>query len=246
MKDYLLDLVRNTHDLGCFEAIKVTGTAQETTVDAMAEDRSVILLARSHHPIPEFMGVFGMPNLDKLKILLNLAEYREGAAITVSTRQRSTDSPVEPVGLHFTNAAADFQNDYRFMTAEVVAERLKTARSKSRPRWHMEFEPTQASIQRLKMQAQAHSEERLFQMSTRGGDLALCFGDHSTHAGEFRFQTGTGNVLTRPWCYPVRQVISILDLAGDKTMRVSDEGMTEITVDSGLMSYQYTLLAQTK
>lgn len=246
MRDYLLDLVRNTHDLGCFEAIKVTGTAQETTIDAMAEDRSVILLARSHHPVPEFMGVFGMPNLDKLKILLHIPEYRENATITVTTRQRDPAGAAEPVGLHFVNAAGDFQNDFRFMTAEVVAERLRTARSKSRPRWHMEFEPGVASIQRLKMQAQAHSEERLFQMNTQGGDLNLCFGDHSTHAGEFRFHPGTGTVLTRAWCYPVRQVMAILDLAGDKTMRVSDEGMTEITVDSGMISYQYTLLAQTK
>jgi hypothetical protein len=35
-----------------------------TTIDAMAEDRSVILSGLTHTPVAEFKGTFGMPNLD--------------------------------------------------------------------------------------------------------------------------------------------------------------------------------------
>jgi hypothetical protein len=246
MRDYLLDVVKNTYDLGCITAVKVTGNDQETTLDAVADDRTVVLHARFHAPVAEFQGLFGMPNLDKLKILLNLQEYRENAVISVNRHDRSGTGKPEPVGLHFANPAGDFQNDYRFMTSEVVAEKLRTAKPKKSPTWVIEFEPAVASIQRLKMQAQAHSDEPLFQVRTEKDLLKLSFGDHSTHAGEFVFQTGISGKLTQHWSWPARQVISILDLAGDKVMRISDEGVAEITVDSGLAVYRYALLAQTK
>jgi len=40
--------------------------------------------------------------------------------------------------------------------------------------------------------------------------------------------------------------LSILSLPGDKKYRISDQGATEITVDSGLAVYQYLLPAQSK
>ena len=79
MKDHLLDLVSHTHDLGCIDLVKITGTEIETNVAGIAEDRSVVVDAKFAGPVPEFVGVFGMPNLNKLKILLNLPEYKENS-----------------------------------------------------------------------------------------------------------------------------------------------------------------------
>lgn len=246
MRDYLLDIVKNTFDLGFVTAVKITGTNKTTQIDAIAEDRTVVVSAEFHAPVPEFIGLFGMPNLDKLKILLNLQEYRENAVITVSRQDRNGTGQMDPVGLHFVNSAGDFQNDYRFMTAEVVAEKLKTARPKKSPTWIVEFEPTVSGLQRLKMQAQAHSDERLFKVKTDRDLLKLSFGDHSTHAGEFVFHAGISGQLKHQWSWAAKEVTSILDLTGDKVMRISDEGVAEVTVDSGLAVYRYALLAQTK
>ena len=44
----------------------------------------------------------------------------------------------------------------------------------------------------------------------------------------------------------MKQFIGILDLAGDKTIKLSDEGVAEITVDSGVGVYNYILPAQSK
>jgi hypothetical protein len=46
--------------------------------------------------------------------------------------------------------------------------------------------------------------------------------------------------------WPVKQFLSIMDLPGDKTVRISDAGAAEITVDSGLAVYRYLLPAQAK
>jgi hypothetical protein len=243
MKDHLLDLVQHTFDLGCIDLIKITGTENETVVDGMAEDRSVVVQAKFLNPVPDFIGTFGMPNLSKLKILLNLQEYKENAEITVKRQDRNGESV--PVGLHFKNKIGDFKNDYRFMTSEIIAEKLKTVKFKG-VNWHIEFEPTNAGIQRLKMQSQANAEEPSFQARTEGTDLKFYFGDHSTHAGEFVFHSGISGQLKRAWSWPKAQVISILDLTGDKTFKISDDGAAQITVNSGIAEYNYILPAHSK
>lgn len=243
MRDNLLDLVEHTYDLGCIDTIKVTGTNEETVITSVAEDRSVVIDAKFLVPVADFVGVFGMPNLNKLKILLNLQEYKENANITVVRQDRNNVQV--PVGLHFKNAAGDFKNDYRFMTSEIAEEKLKTPKFRG-VNWHIEFEPTVAGIQRLKMQAQANSDELTFQAKTDGSDLKFFFGDHSTHAGEFVFQSGISGALKRAWSWPVKQFIGIMDLTGDKIIKISDDGAAMITVNSGIAEYNYILPAQQK
>jgi hypothetical protein len=193
--------------------------------------------------VDEFEGTFGMPNLNKLDLHLKCPEYKENAKINVVTAERNGDTV--PTGIHFENAAGDFVNDYRFMSSEIINEKLKTVKFKG-AKWDIEFEPTLASIQRLKFQAQAHSEENTFQVKTDNGNLVISFGDASTHAGSFVFQPEVSGKLKQVWSWPVQQVMSILNLDGDKKMMIADAGALQITVDSGLAEYNYILPAQSK
>ena len=243
MRDHLLDLVEHTYDLGCIDLVKISGTDTETIIDGLAEDRSVVVQAAFKQPVAEFVGTFGMPNLSKLKVLLGLEPYKDNAKITINRQDRNGNSV--PVGLHFENSAGDFKNDYRFMTSEIIEEKLKVVKFKGVD-WNITFEPTIAGVQRLKYQALANAEELTFNAKTEGNDLKLEFGDHSTHAGSFIFQPEVNGKLARAWAWPVKQFISILDLTGDKTINISDQGAAQITVDSGLAVYNYILPAQSK
>ena len=243
MKDILQDIVSHTQNLGFLTTVKVTGTEEKTTINSMADDRSVIMEAETANPYPDMIGTFGMPQLNKLKIHLDCPEYKENANITVTSADRNGDTI--PVGIHFENAAGDFKNDYRFMNQEIINEKLKTVKFKG-VNWHIEFEPTVAAIQRLKMQASANAEEVTFNAKTENGQLKFFFGDHSTHAGNFVFQPDVTGTLKRAWAWPIKTVISILDLTGDKTFKISDDGAAMITVDSGLAVYNYILPAQSK
>ena len=184
-----------------------------------------------------------MPNLAKLKVLLGLEPYKQDADISIKSQERNGANV--PVGLHFQNNAGDFKNDYRFMTSEIIEEKLKVVKFKG-VEWNIEFEPTIAGVQRLKYQALANAEELTFNAMSDGADLKLEFGDHSTHAGSFIFQPDVNGKLSRTWSWPVKQFISILDLTGDKTVHISDQGAAQITVDSGLAVYKYILPAQSK
>ena len=240
MRDYLLDLVQHTHDLGCIDLVKIVGDDKTTAISGLAEDLSVVVQAEFKNPVPEFVGTFGMPNLNKLKTLLNLQEYKEDAKLAITKRNTG-----EPDGISFENKHGDFKNNYRFMASEIVNDKLKTAKFKG-VNWHIEFEPSAASILRLKMQMSANAEEPNFQAKVENGDLKFFFGDHSTHAGNFVFQAGVQGQLKRAWSWPAVQVSSILGLTGDKVMRISDDGAAQITVDSGIAVYNYILPAQSK
>lgn len=243
MKDNLKDLIDHTYGLGVIELIKVTGTDTETQINAIAEDKSVIVSGTFKAPISDFKGVFGMPNLSKLKTIIGFDEYDENAKINVTTTQR--DGVDIPSTIHFETKNGDFINDYRLMNKTIVEEKVKSVMFKGAA-WGVEFEPTVAGVQRLKKQASANSEEQNFTIKTDGSDLKIYFGDPSTHSGNFVFQTGITGQLTKTYMWPVKQFISIMDQVGDKTVRISDAGAAEITVDSGIATYRYLLPAQTK
>ena len=244
MKDTLLDIVKHTHALGFLNLVKIVSDTKETTIESMADDRSVIMKGKFHKPIG-IDGTFGMPQLNKLDILLKVPEYKDNAKITVGTRNK--EGVDYPTGLHFENANGDFKNDYRFMNAEIIEEKLKTVKFRG-VNWDIEFEPGMAAVTRLSYQVQANSEETSFVAKTDNGDLKFTFGDHSTHAGEFIFQPGVTGTLDKNWAWPVAQVLQILKLADSSTvkMHLSNEGALQLTVDSGIGEYQFILPAQSK
>jgi len=243
MKDILTDIVSHTHTLGNIPLVKITGNEAETIIESMAEDRSVIINAKTNSPVTEFTGTFGMPNLDKLSLHLRNPEYKENAKIEVIIAERNGEEI--PVSLHFENSTGDFVNDYRFMNQQIINEKLKTVKFKGAS-WDIELEPSLAAITRLKLQSQVHSEEPVFQVKTENGNLVFFFGDASTHAGSFIFEAGVTGKLKQVWSWPISQVLNILSLDGDKVMKIADAGAMTITVNSGLASYDYILPAHTK
>ena len=121
MKDILQDVVAHTHALGFLSLVKVTND-DNTTIESMAEDRSVILSGTTHSPVAEFTGTFGMPNLDKLALHLKNPEYQKDAKINVVQAERNGENV--PTHIHFENTAGDFENDYRESLEELSEQGL--------------------------------------------------------------------------------------------------------------------------
>ena len=245
MKTFLQDLVAHTHTLSILPLVKVTATANNAIIESIAEDRSVMLLATTHAPVPELgESIFGMPNLNKLDLHLKCPEYKKDANIKVVYETR--DNEQLPTGLHFSNETGDYENDYRFMNQEIINAKVRRPKLKVEITYEIEFNPSIVSIQRLKHQAAAHTEETVFQLATVNNDLVFRFGDASTHAGSYVFHPGITANLKNTWSWPITHVLSILNLNGDIKMKVSDQGSLQIIVDSGNAVYTYTLPAHTK
>lgn len=244
MKDILQDIVSHTQTLGFLYMLKISPGDDETVIESITDDRSVILKATTHKKVKEFDTVFGMPDLHKLSYHLKNPEYTQDAKLSVETGVRNDETV--PTHIHFENSSGDFHNDYRFMEKSVIEEKLKSVKSKI-SNWDVVFEPSVAAIQRLKLMAGTlDQDDKLFQVKTEDDNLNFYFGDLNTHAGKFTFHHGISGSLKHTWAWPVEAVQKILGLDGDKTVSITDQGAMMITVDSGLAKYDYILPAQQK
>jgi len=243
MIDLLKDIVAHTNKLGFLNTVKVTGTADKTLIDSMADDRSVIMYAETTTPCAEMIGTFGMPQLEKLRYLVDGKEYQEGSTIEVTTA--SINGETIPTGIHFENKDGDFKNDYRFMNQAIIDEKLKTVKFRG-VTWHVEVNPSISAVQRFQFQAGANTEHTSFLAKTDGDKLICTFGDQASHGGEFVFATGVTGKITKAWTYPVGAVLSILKAAdaNNTTVSFSNEGAMQITLDSGIATYKYIIPAQ--
>jgi hypothetical protein len=241
MKDNLQDLISHTAQLGFIDLIKITGTEEETILNCIAEDRTVIVSGKFKTANAEFVGTFGMPNLGKLKTILGFDDYDSEA--TINMTYQNSEGVELPSAIHFETKTGDFVNDYRLMKREIVEEKVKPVKFAGAS-WNVDFEPKVVNIQRMKKQASANTEETTFVTKTDGGDLKVFFGDVSSHSGNFIFESNVSGTLSRGWAWPVKQFLGIMDLQGDKHIYISDQGAMKITVDSGMAEYEYLLPAQ--
>lgn len=244
MQDLLKDIVSHTFSLGLLDIVKVTGSSTKTSIDSMSDNRTVVMFGETHTPYPEIEGVFGMPQLNKLKYYLDCPEYKEDATIDVI--KLTKDNETIPVGLHFENKDKDFKNDYRFMNSAIITEKLKPVTFKG-VKWNVELNPTVQSIQRFQYQAGANTEHDTFIARTDGDKLKFTFGNSSTHGGEFIFATGLTGKLTKEWPWPVAPILAILKIAdvNNTQFSISDSGALQITLDSGIAMYKYIIPAKT-
>jgi hypothetical protein len=246
MRDILLDIVKHTHSLGFIQNVKIEGNdGSETNIEAMDDDRSVVLKGKLHNPVTDLKGTIGLGKLGVLSGYLNFEGYNDASSkINVVKRTRNEQEVAEE--LEFVSTKG-YSASYRFMVSQLIEEKLKTVKFRG-VNWDIEFEPSMAAVTRLTYQVQANSEETSFVAKTDGTDLKFYFGDHSTHAGEFIFQPGVSGTLDKNWAWPVAQVLQILKLAESSTvkMHISNEGALQLTVDSGIGEYQFILPAQSK
>ena len=132
------------------------------------------------------------------------------------------------------------------MGEAVINNQMKEVKLKGGVKWGVELVPTNASIQKMKFQASAHSDSTVFSTKLENDNLVIYFGDPASHTGNFVFAHNCGGTLAKQFAWNVSVFLSVLSLPGDKTLKISDQGLAEITVDSGLAVYSYKFLSQSK
>jgi len=243
MKSILMDIVAHTHKLGFLNTVRIVGTEESTMIESVADDRSVILFGQTIEPQENMTGVFGMPQLEKLRYLLDCKEYQDDATIELVMAQRNDETI--PVGIHFENKDGDFTNDYRFMNEEYLSKKMKAVEF-IEPNWDLELSPSLNSINRFQYQVGANSDNTTFLAKTEDDQLKFTFGDNTTHGGEFVFSSEITGKLRQSCAWPVAPVLSLLKLANSNktSMSFSNKGVMQITLDSGIAVYRYIIPAK--
>jgi hypothetical protein len=242
IKSILQDIIDHTYNLGVLTTVKVTGTEEQTKIESMADNRAIVMTGEIKNPEPSMIGLFGMPQMNKLKYLFDCPEYKEDATINIVNGIRNGVNVL--TGVHFENKAGDFKNDYQFMLPDAISEKHKSPLFMG-VKWDVTISPTLTGIQRFGFQAAANNEHTTFLTTVDGDKLKFVFGDVSTHGGEFVFGTGVSGHLNKERLWPVIPVLSILKIAdvNNTTMRFSNSGAIEIELDSGIAVYKYIIPA---
>jgi hypothetical protein len=245
-RDIVQDIVKHTAGLGFITSVKVTGTDESTTLDAMDADRTVILQAKLHNTVEEFNGEFGLGNLGFLAGVTALGNYQtDDATVEVVARDRNGVS--SPDHLMFKDADGN-TDQYRFMSKEIIEQTLQTVKFKG-VEWDVTLEPTKAKVNELQQVAGIYGGiEPNFTVKTEGTDLIVTVGAaDGSFTGKRTFAQNVNGEITEGYAWPLAQVLAILKLgmSGTCVMQISKKGALMISVDSGIGKYDYILPALT-
>ena len=246
VKDAVQDIVRMTAGLGFINAVKVSGSDSETTLDAMDAERTVIVKASLHNPMPEFVGEFGLGNLGFLAGVTNLPNYKEDNA-TVEVVSRDRNGVSTPDHLKFTDSDGN-TDQYRFMSKEIIEQTLQTVKFKGTD-WDVTFEPTKQKVSELTQVAGIYGGiEPNFTVKTEDGNLIITVGAaDGSLTGKRTFAHNVDGELNEGYAWPLTQVLAILKLgmSGQCVMQISKRGALQISIDTGIGKYDYILPALT-
>ena len=245
-RDIVQDIVKHTAGLGFITSVKVTGTDESTTLDAMDADRTVILQAKLHNTVEEFNGEFGLGNLGFLAGVTALSNYQaEDSTVEVVARDRNGVS--SPDHLMFKDVEGN-TDQYRFMSKEIIEQTLQTVKFKG-VEWDVTLEPTKAKVNELTQVAGIYGGiEPNFTVKTEGSDLIVTVGAaDGSFTGKRTFAQNVNGEITEGYAWPLAQVLAILKLgmSGTCVMQISKKGALMISVDSGIGKYDYILPALT-
>lgn len=247
MKDILLDMVKHINSIGSFEHARITGTDEQTELEAIDPDKSCILQAKFNDVIPEFNGVIGLGNIGFLNSLLNLADYEEETTISVINSRR--DGADYPSGLMFENKHGSVDR-YRFMSKEILDQTMKSVTFNG-AKWNVTVEPTKVGVGQFASFASAYSstKQELFSITTENNNLVFQLGssDGNNNGGKRVFARNVDGELEQTWSWKISPVLEALKLgmSGTCVMKISDQGVIQITVDSGIGTYTYLFPAST-
>jgi hypothetical protein len=244
-KTVLLDVLKHTAGLGMIEAIKITGTDESTQLDAIDPEKTMVLTATLHEPVPEFKGEFGFGNLGYLSSLTKLSNYRADDA-TVSVIRQKIENEEVPTSIVFKDGSGS-KDQYRCMSAAIVEQVLKLQGKKFKgANWKITIDPTIQKVNQLSEVASIYSGiEPTFSVTVEDGNLVFGVGNaQGALTGRRIFATDVTGKLDAVWSWKLSTVLSILKLGvtGTCVMKFS-EGVCQIDIDSGIALYSYILPA---
>jgi len=238
MREHLIDILSHTMPLGGINVIKVVGTEDATKIVAHTEGRTVVIQGSFKVAKPDMSGVYGLPNLAKLKTLLGFSEYASDAVVEV--KRESKNNLVLPSAITFSNQGGDFTNEFRLMSKDLVDMQVNVPQYHP-PVWQTQFVLQKSAVERFKKQYAASSESTTFTTKMEGQSLKVFIGQPSIQSGNFIMEANCSGYLSKPMTWPLKEFIAIINLPGEKTLKFSESMACEVSIETELLRYQYVI-----
>lgn len=245
--DSFRDIIKHTYGLGFIDMVKLVGSDDGVVVQAMDNDRTVVLYGKLKAPIENLDCTIGLSRLAILNGYLNFSPFSsEKATVQVETVTRSGEKL--PCEITFDSNQGHVAT-YRFMSAEIAEEQIKVPPFKGAV-WKVVIKPSKGSMRDLaSMNNILGSFESTFTVKTNGSELEFHIGTGASDKTKIVFAKDIKGELKHAWQWPIQQVLSILKLHDSSescTMSFSDQGALKIDINSGLGTYEFILPARTQ
>lgn len=237
LKDIVLDVAKNIASLGTFEEILVEQETDSTKFTAYPEDSTLTVLANSKDKVSELPEKFGMLNLGFFVGLSNLYRTDDSVVATGNNNKSEIDRLVF--------SGKDGNNDeYRLTPTNLMKTKSRSFKGTT---WDVVVKPAANKISELSQRAGLYASiDPNLVASTDNGKLIFTFGGAGGggHAGKFVF-ADTTQTLKRSVTLPINSLLLALKTASQGTPVISfSEKVAKIEFDSGLISYEYLVIAQ--
>jgi hypothetical protein len=241
MREVLLDLVKQT--AGLTDALRVTGTAEETVIKGCDAEKTLFIEAVLKQPLAEFEGEFGVTNIGLLSGLLNFSNYlTPDATFNVKKKERNGKLMVEQ--FEFRNPVTGNDADFRMMDPALVPEQATIPNIP----WDVVVTPTKSKVTEFSQLAGLYSEvDKNFGARTVNGDLQFYIGDEesSRHRVSMIFESGVKGELKGPLAWNTYQFLAVMKLTGQHatSLKLTSRGVLSITVETQHGIYNYFIRA---
>ena len=254
----LKDLVEHTSGLG-LQIIRIDGESDGATVfRSMDTNKSVVLAGSFAKKIVDFEGVAGLSNLDHLKGYLNLYNQKDDNVKVVRKTRTiredklddqgnivyDTDGKPETVSVEtndineivFTRSKPRMKNTYRAAGRNMIPD-IPNFQGAS---WDITIQPTSSAINMLAQQASIGYEKEVG-LKTDDGSLFAVFDENDQNMVEIA--TDVEGSINKSWVWPIDLLLTVLKMSNnaDCVMQVSDKGIAQITINTGVAEYNYLL-----
>lgn len=245
IKDTLKDVLKHTHSLGIFEMVKIHGTAEETVVETVDAEKTVIFKGTTVSPVPDF--VENTVGLSRMSVLDGYLKYPgftdDDATVQVKTQERNGETV--PTEVEFiANDGTDAS--YRFMLADVINQQLKEIKFKG-AQFDINVVPTQKNLKDLGyFNGVLSAFESTFSPRTADGKLYFHIGDANGDRTKVLVSDSVDGELKHEHRWPLDIVLKILRLSDSSNvvMSFNAKGLLQIKVHSGIGEYTYLLPAK--
>lgn len=245
IKHTLKDVLKHTHSLGLFEMVKITGTDTETAVETVDAEKTVIFKGRTVNPVADFVdATVGLSRMSVLQGCLQYDGFNSDDATVQVVRQTRNGESV-PTEVEFI-AADGTDAHYRFMLADVVNQQLKEIKFKG-AEFDVNIVPTAKNLKDLGyFNAVLSTYEANFAPKTEKGKLYFHIGEGGSDRTKVLIAEGVTGEITHEFKWPLDIVLKILRLGDNSNimLSISNKGLLQIKVLSGLGEYTYLLPAK--
>ncbi len=245
IKDTLKDVLRHTHSLGIFEMVKISGTLEETNIETVDANKTVIFKGKTVNPVADFVdATVGLSRMSVLDGYLKYPGFDDEAATVAVVTQNRNDVDV-PVEVSFV-AADGTDANYRFMLADVVNQQLKEIKFKGAD-FDVNIVPSAKNLKDLSyFNGVLGAFEANFSPRTKDGKLYFHIGDGASDRTKILIAEAVEGEITSEFRWPLDIVLKILRLGDNSNvvMSINSKGLLQIKVHSGLGEYTYLLPAK--